>query len=82
MANEGAQFRSELIQQYDFQERKLNHVFEKIQRGSKTRNKVDSKPDFFLEDPSQGLIEDLNFADTDFFPNIRKLLILAAPYPI
>ena len=80
MANEGAQFRSELIQWYNFQERKLNHVFEKI--GSKTRNKVDSKPGFFLEDPSDGFIEALNFADTDFFPNIRKLLILAAPYPI
>ena len=44
--------------------------------------RVDDKPAFSLEDPSDGITEALNFADTDFFPNIRNLLILGATSPI
>ena len=38
---------------------------------------------FTLEDPPDGIIiEALNFGDTDFFPNIRQLLILGGASPI
>ena len=46
------------------------------------RKRVDDKPGFTLEDPPDGIIEALNFADTDLFPNIRNLLILRATSPI
>ena len=82
MTNEGAHFRLELKRWYNFWERKLNNVSEEIQGASKTRKRVDSKPGFTLEDPPDGIIVALNFADTDFFPNIRKLLILGATSPI
>ena len=49
-----------------------------MQRASKTRKRVNSKPVFTLGDPPDGIIEALNVADTDFFPNIRKLLTLRA----
>ena len=45
---------------------------EKIRGASKTRKIVDGKPDFTLEDPSDGIIGASNFVDTDFFPNIRQ----------
>ena len=82
MANEGVHFRSELKQWYNFWEKKLNNISEEIQGASKTRKKVDGKPGFTLEDPPDGISEASNFADTDFFPNIRKLLILGATSPI
>ena len=82
MAIEGAHFCSELKRWYDFWEGKLNNVSEEIQGASKTKKRVDGKPSFTLEDPPDGIIEVLNFADTDFFPNIRKLLILGATSPI
>ena len=49
---------------------------------SKTSKRVDGKLGFTLEDPPDDSIEALNFADTDFFPNIRKFLILGATSPI
>ena len=58
--------------------KKIKNVSEEIQGVSKTRKRVDGKPSFTLEDPPDGIIEALNFADTDFFLNIRKLLILGA----
>ena len=61
---------------YNFQERKLNNGNEETPAASKTRKRVDGKPVFTLEDPSDGIIEALNFVDIDSFPNIRKLLIL------
>ena len=82
MTNEGAHFRLELKRWYNFWERKLNNVSEEIQGASKTGKRVDSKPGFTLEDPLDGIIVALNFADTDFFPNIHKLLILGATSPI
>ena len=48
----------------------------------KNKKRVDGKTGFTLEDPSDGIIEALNFADTDFFPNIRTLLIWGAISPI
>ena len=63
-------------------ERKLNNVNEEIQVASKTRKRVNGKTGFALEDPPDGIIKALNFDDTDFFPNIRKLLILGATSPI
>ena len=54
----------------------------KIQGASKTRKKVDGKPGFTLEDLPNGIIEALNFADTDDFSNKRKLLILESTSPI
>ena len=59
---------------YNLQERKLNNVNEEIQRASKTMKRVVGKPVFTSEDPTDGIIEALNFADIDLFPNIRKLL--------
>ena len=59
-------------------ERILNNVNEEIQVASKIRKRVNGKIGFALEDPPDGIIEALNFDDTDFFPNIRKLLILGA----
>ena len=53
-----------------------------MQGASKTRNKVDGKPGFTLEDPPDGISEASNFAITDFISNIRKLLILGAISPI
>ena len=82
MTNEGAHFRSELKQWYKFWKRKLYKVSEKIRGASKTRKIVDGKPDFTSEDPSDGIIGASNFVDTDFFPNIRQLLILGATSPI
>ena len=82
MTNEGAHFRSELKRWYHFWKRKLNNVSEEIKRASKTRKRVDGKSGFTLEDPPDGIIEALNFADTDFSPNICKLLILGATSPI
>ena len=55
---------------------------QKIQGASKTRKRGDDRAGFILEDPQDGIIEALNFADTDVFPNIRKLLILGATSPI
>ena len=78
MTNEGAHSRSELKRWYNFWERKLNKVSEEIQGASKARKRVDGKPGFTLEDPLDGITEALNFADTDFFPNIRKFLTLGA----
>ena len=79
MTNEGAHCRSEFKRWYSFWERKLNNVNEEIQGASKTRERVDGKPGFTLEDPLENIIEDLNFADIRYFlPNIRKLLILGA----
>ena len=53
-----------------------------IQEASKTRERVDGKPGITLADPSDDIIEALNFADTDFFPIIREVLILGATSPI
>ena len=78
MANEGALFRSELKRRSNFSERKLNNVSEEIQGASKVKKRFDGKPGFTFEDPSDDIIEASNFADTDFFPNIRKLLILGS----
>ena len=75
MTNEGAHFRSELKRWYDFWERKLNNVNGKIQGTSKTRKKVDGKPGFIFQASPNGIIEDLDFADTDIFLNIPRLLI-------
>ena len=82
MTNDGAHFRSKLKRWYNFWERKLNNVNEEIQGTSKTRKRVDGKPGFNIEDPPGGIIEALNFADTDFFQNIRKLLIFGATFRI
>ena len=57
-------------------------IFEEIQGASKTRKRIDGKPGFTLEDPPDGIIEALNFADPDFFPNICKLLILGVTSPM
>ena len=78
MTSEGAHFRSELKRWYNIWERKLNSISEEIQGSPKTRKRVDVKPGFTLEDPLDVIIEALNFADTDFFPNLRKLLTLGA----
>ena len=78
MTNEGAHILSKLKQWYNFWEKKLNNISEKIQGSSDTSKKVDGKPGFTLEDPPDGVSEASNFTDTDFFPNIRKLLILGA----
>ena len=48
---------------YNFWERKVNNVNQKIQEVSKTRKRVDESG-FILEDPSDGIIEALNFANT------------------
>ena len=63
-------------------ERKLNNVNEEIQVASKIRKRVNGKTGFALEDPPDDIIKALNFDDTDFFPNIRKLLTLGATSPI
>ena len=76
MTNEGAHSRSELKRWYNFWERKLNNVSEEIQGAWETRKRVIGKPGFTLGDPPDSIIEALNFADPDFFPNRRKLLIL------
>ena len=78
MTNEGAHIISKLKQWYNFWEKKLNNISEKIQGSSNTSKKVDGKPGFTLEDTLDGVNEASNFADIDFFPNIRKLLILGA----
>ena len=80
MTNEGIQFCSELKQWYNFWERKRK--WGNIQRASKIRKRVDGKPGFSLEDPPDPIIETLNFADTDFFLNIRELLLLRATSPL
>ena len=36
----------------------------------KNKKRVDGKTGFTLEDPSDGISEALNFADTDLFPNV------------
>ena len=82
MTNEGAHFRSELKRWYNFGERKPNNVSEETLGASKTRKSVDGKSGCTLEDPPDGIIEALSFADTDFFPDTRKLLILGATSPI
>ena len=82
MTNKGAYFRSELTRWYNFGKGKLNNVSEETLGASKTRKRVYRKPGFTLEDPPDGIIKALNFADTDFFPNTRKLLILGATSPI
>ena len=76
MTNEGIQFCSELKQSYNFWERKRK--WGNIQRASKTRKRADGKP----EDPPDPIIETLSFADTDFFLNIRELLLLWATSPV
>ena len=58
-----------------FGKEKLSNVNEQIQGASKKRKRVYGKPGFTLEDPQNGIIEALNFPDTDCF---RKLLILRA----
>ena len=73
MTNERAHFCSELKRGYNFWERKLNNVSQEIQGTPKSRKRDDSNTGFTLEDPPDGIIETLNFADTDFFRNIRKL---------
>ena len=82
MTNEGAHIISKLKQWYNFWEKKLNIISEKIQGSSNTSKQVEGKPGFTLEDPPDGISEASDFADTDFFPNIRKLLILGASSPI
>ena len=82
MTHEGAHLRSELKRWYNFWEGKLNNVSMEIQGASKTRKRVNGKSGFILEDPPDSIIEALNSADTNFFPNIRKLLILGATSPI
>ena len=82
MTNEGAHFCSELKRWFNFWERKLNNVSEELQGALKTRKRVDGKPGFTLEDPPDDIIEGLIFADIDFFPIIRKLLILGTTSPI
>ena len=82
MTHEGAHLRSELKRWYDFWKGKLNNVSMEIQGASKTRKRVNGKSGFILEDPPDSIIEALNSADTNFFPNIRKLLILGATSPI
>ena len=70
MINDRAHFRLELKRWYNFWERKLNNINEKIQGASKKKKKwkrVYGKPGFTLEDSQNGIIEALNFADTDFF---------------
>ena len=59
MTNEGAHFRSKLKRWYNFWERKLNIVNEKIQGTPKTRKRVDGKSGFTIEDPPDGIIEAL-----------------------
>ena len=76
MTNKGTYFCSKLKRWYSVWERKLNKVSEEIEGASKTRKKVDGKPN------SLGIIEVLIFANTDLFPNICKLLILGATSPI
>ena len=82
MTHEGAHFCSQSKQWYNFLGKRLNNVNEQIQGASKTRKRGDDRPGFILEDSQDGIIEALNFADTDVFPNIRKLLILGATSPI
>ena len=41
----------------------------------KDKGKSQWKPGFILQNRPDGIIETLNFADTDFFQNIHKLLI-------
>ena len=53
-----------------------------MQTASKTIKRVNGRPGFTLEDPPDDIIEVLIFADTYFFPNIRKLLILRATSPV
>ena len=76
MTNEEAYFFSEMKQWYNLRERKLNNVNEEIQWASKTRKTVNGKASFTLEDSPDYIIEASKFADTDFFPNTHKLLIL------
>ena len=57
---------------------KLNNLSEETLGASKTRKRVDGKPGFTLEDPSDGIIKALSFTDTDFFLKTRKLLVLGA----
>ena len=59
MANERVHFRSELKWWYNFWERKWNNVSEEIQGASKTKKRVDGKPGFTLEGPSDSIIEAL-----------------------
>ena len=61
---------------------KKNNVSDKLHGASEIRKRVNGKPGFTLGDSPDGIIEALNFPDTDFFPNIRKLLILGATCPI
>ena len=76
MTHKRAHFCSKSKQWYNFWRKRLNKVNEQIQAASKTGKRVDDRSGFTLGDPQDGIIEALNFADTDVFPNIRKLLIL------
>ena len=48
----------------------------------KDNGKSQWKPGFILQNGPDGIIETLNFADTDFFQNIHKLLIFGVTSPI
>ena len=50
----------------------------KYKEHQKQGKESNGKPVFTLGDPPDDIIEALNVADTDFFPNIRKLLTLRA----
>ena len=54
----------------------------KYKEHQKQGKRVNGKPGFTLENPPDGIIEALNFADFDFFPNMHKLLILGTTSPI
>ena len=44
--------------------------------------RVDGKQAFVISDPPDGFIETLTFADEDFFPSVRQLLLIGATSPI
>ena len=48
----------------------------------KDHERVDGKEAFTITDPPDGYIETLSFADHDFFPSVRRLLVIGATSPV
>ena len=83
MFDEGLHFRHELKRWYKMWEQEIIKRNKNWQdtAAAKPANRVDGKEQYQIN-PPEGLLETISLADYDFFPNIKKLLVIGCISPI
>ena len=83
MFDEGLHFRHELKMWYKMWEQEITKCNKNWQdtAAAKPAKRVDGKEQYQIN-PPDGLLETISLADYDFFPNIKKLLVIGSISPI